>query len=254
MATPKLISSFFQHLHATYSPGSIRTVASHIRSFLKSVEGGERFLCTVPSHCVRNKPIIQILSNLEHNALKKALQFSKISLRDKSIVLLALRTGLRAVDIVGLKLKDIDWIQETISVTQSKTGNSYKIPLPTDVGNLLSSYILDERPKTGSPYLFLRSLSPFRHLCGHSACYAVVRKLFRQAGIRLATERKGIHVIRHSVASQMLSKGVPVTTISSLLGHVDKRSTDVYLSTDEDRMRECCLDLTMISMNCERLK
>ena len=253
MTPPKMVPSFFQHLLATYSPTSIRTVASHIRSFLRFAEGGERFLPLVPYHCTRNKLIIPILTEKEYEALKSVLQTGEVSLRDKAIILLSLRTGLRAVDIVGMKLEDIDWVNDAISIIQSKTGNPFKIPLTADVGNVLSSYILNERPKTDNPYVFLRSLAPFRALSGHSTCYAVVRKTFHQAGIRLGNERKGIHVIRHSAASRMLSKGVPVTTISSMLGHSNKTSTDIYLTTDTESMRSCAIDLSEIPMHCKGL-
>jgi len=250
MATPEMVTLFFQHLLATYKPTSIRIPASHIRSFLGLTEGGERLLPLVPSRCVRNKPIIPILSDKEYDALKSILRSPTIPLRDKTIIQLALRTGLRAVDIVGMKLSNIDWVNDTISIIQSKTGNPFIIPLTADVGNLLSSYILNERPGTDNPYIFLRSLAPFRPLSGHSACYAMVRKAFQQAGIRPGDERKGIHVIRHTVASMMLSKGVPVTTISSMLGHSNKRSTDRYLTTDMEHMKECAIDLAGIVMNC----
>jgi integrase len=250
MATTDMVPSFFQHLLFTYSPTSIRTVASNIRSFLRFSENEERLLPAVPSRCARSKPIIPILSDKEYDALRSVLQSQKVPLRDKAIILLALRTGLRAVDIVGMKLGDIDWVNDTISILQSKTRRSFKIPLTAEVGNVLSAYILTERPKTDSTCVFLRFVAPFRPLSGHSACYALVRRTFHQAGIRLCSERKGIHVMRHSAASRMLSKGVPVTTISSMLGHSNKSSTDVYLSTNEERMRECALDLAEIPMNC----
>jgi len=248
------VPAFFQHLLATYSPTSIRIVASNIRSFLRFSENEERLLRAVPSRCARNKPIIPILTDKENDALKRVLQTQKVSLRDKAIILLALRTGLRAVDIVKMKLRDIDWINDTISIVQSKTGTDFKIPLTADVGNAISAYILRERPKTDNPYVFLRFLAPFKSLADHSACYALVRRAFQKAGIRQSGERKGIHVMRHSAASRMLSKGVPVTTISSMLGHSNKSSTDVYLSTDESRMRECALGLAEISINCGGLK
>jgi len=249
-----MVPSFFQHLLATYKPTSIRTVASHIRSFLEFTDGGERFLPLVPSRCVRNKPIIPILSDKEDAALKRVLKSPEVALRDKAIIQLALRTGLRSIDIVGMKLSDIDWVNDTILIPHSKTGRPFRIPLSADAGNSLSSYILTERPTTDTSYVFLRSLAPFKPLCDHSACYAVVRKSFARAGIRLGRERKGIHVLRHSAASRMLSRGVPVATISSVLGHTNKSSTDVYLSTDEPRMRECVLPLAGIPMNCGGLR
>lgn len=250
----EMVPSFFQNLLATYSPTSIRTVASHIRSFLIFAEGGDRLIPLVPSNCLRNKPIIPILTVKENNALKNVLRTQKISHRDKAIVLLALHTGLRSIDIVKMKLEDIDWVNDTILIMQSKTGKPFKIPLTADVGNVLSSYILVDRPKTDNSFVFLRTLAPFKPFSGHSTCYAVVRRVFLQAGIRLGNERKGIHVIRHSAASRMLSKGVPVTTISSMLGHSNKRSTDRYLATDTENMKDCTVDLSGIPLCCRGLE
>lgn len=253
-ARPEVIPLFFRHLLPTYSPTSIRTVASHIRSFLAFAEEGDRLLRLVPSRCPRGTTIIPVLSDTERVALKRVLRSSDVAFRDKAIIGLALHTGLRSVDIVTMKLSDIDWITDTVSVTQSKTGRPLTLPLTADVGNSLSSYVLRERPRCDSPYVFLRSTAPFKPLSGHSACYAVVRSSFARAGIRDGDERKGMHLLRHSAASRMLSRGVPVTTISSMLGHANKDSTDVYLATDERRMRECGLPLTDIPMTCEGLK
>ena len=252
LASAAMVPAFFQHLHATYRPTSIRTVASNIRAFLRFCKD-DRLLAAVPSRCVRNKPIIPVLSDQETAALEELLQGGSVSCRDKAIILLALRTGLRSVDILSIQLPDIDWINDTITVTQSKTGRALQIPLTADVGNALSAYLLDERPAADTPYVFLRCQAPFTVLSDHSACYAVLRRAFLQAGIRVGSERKGLHVLRHSAASRMLSKGVPVTTISTLLGHAHKASTDVYLTTDQERMRECALDLAEIPVHCAGL-
>ena len=252
LASAALVPAFFQHLLATYRPTSIATVASNIRSFLRFCKA-DRLLPAVPSRCVRNKPIIPVLSDQESAALEQLLHGRFLSFRDKAIILLALRTGLRSIDILNIKLPDIDWINDTITITQSKTGSTLKLPLIADVGNALSAYLLNERPPVDTAYVFLRSLAPFTVLSGHSACYAVVRRAFRQAGIRVGSERKGLHLLRHSTASRMLAQGVPVTTISSLLGHANKASTDTYLATDQKRMSECALGLTRIPVNCAGL-
>lgn len=252
LASTAMVPTFFQHMRSTYRPTSIHVVASNMRSFLRFCEA-QKLLSAVPSRCLRNKPIIPILSDREHDALKALLQRNQLSFRDKSIILLALRTGLRSIDILNIRLTDIDWINDTITIPQSKTGVAFKLPLTTDVGNALSAYLLDERPDTNTPRVFVRSIAPFTPLSGHSACYAVVRRAFHRAGIRVGSERKGIHLLRHSAASRMLSKGIPITTISSLLGHADKASTEIYLTTDRDRLRECALDLAAIPVQCAGL-
>jgi len=246
---PAMVPAFFQHLLAHYQPTSIHVVAAHVRTFLESVEDGEHLLPLVPSRCLRNKPIIPVLSEEEYTALRRALARPEVPLRDKAIIQLALRTGLRSIDIMGMKLSDIDWVNDTILVGQSKTGRLLRFPLTADVGNLLSAYILAERPQADTPYVFLRFQAPHRPFSDSSACYSLLSKVFTRAGIRVNGERKGLHVLRHSVASRMLSRGVPVTTIASALGHADKTSTEVYLATDEDRMRECALPLPELSIN-----
>jgi len=253
-AQPEVVPLFFRHLMPTYSATSIRTVASHIRSFLAFTEGGDRLLPLVPSRCPRGRTIIPVLSETERIALKGVLRGNDLAFRDKTIIGLALQTGMRSVDILSMKLSDIDWIGDTVSITQSKTGGLLSIPLTADVGKSLSSYILSERPRSGNPHVFLRTMAPFTPLKDHAACYAVVRNSFARAGIRLGKERKGIHLLRHSAASRMLSRGVPVTHISSILGHANKSSTDAYLATDEPRMRECGLSLAGIPMNCRGLR
>jgi integrase len=253
--TPRpMVPSFFEHLQATYQPTSIRTVASVIRSFLSFTEGGETLLSFVPSRCLRNKPIIPILSDQEYEAVKAVLRGTEVPLRDRAIIQLAFRTGLRAVDILGLKLRDIDWANDILCVHQSKTGRPLRLPLSPDVGNLLSSYILTERPKADTPFVFLRFKAPHKPLSDHAACYAVVRRVFARAGVRREGQRKGIHVIRHSIASRMLSRGVALPTISTVLGHADKHSTEVYLATDEARLKECALPLSGVPLACGGLR
>ncbi len=251
-AIPEMVPQFFQHLLVTYSSTSIRTVASHVRSFLQFVEA-EELLRSVPVRCTRKKSIIPILSEKENEALWKVLKPQETTFRDKAIILLAWQTGLRACDILKLQLHDIDWINDTISITQSKTGKAFKLPLTTAIGNALSAYIINERPIASEQRVFLRSQAPHKPLSDHAACYGLIRRAFINAGIRLGNERRGTHLLRHSAASNMLAKGVPITTISSMLGHSDKTSTDMYLTTDIASLRICALSLTEIPMNCRGL-
>jgi site-specific recombinase XerD len=253
-ATADRVPAFFQHLGSTYLPTSLRTVASNLRAFLRFAEPDGRLLAAVPERCARRQPIIPVLSEDEHEALRRVLQTPAVPLRDKAIILLALRTGVRAADIVSMTLTDIDWVGDTIYIRQSKSKTGLTLPLTVDVGNALAAYLLAERPNTDSPYVFLRLLAPYRPLGGHSTCYALSRRAFHLAGIRLGSERKGLHLLRHSAASRMLAKGVAVTTISSMLGHADTSSTDIYLSTDEGRLRACALDLAEIPLHCGGLR
>lgn len=100
------------------------------------------------------------------------------------MLLLALRTGLRSVDIINLKLEDIHWKCNTIQIVQEKTGTPLILPLLTEVGNAIADYILNGRPPSQQPYIFLRSQAPYQKLSGRSACYGISYKIMKETGLR----------------------------------------------------------------------
>ena len=163
--------------------------------------------------------------------------------RNYAILLLAIRTGLRSIDIINLKLGDIQWRRNTIEIVQAKTGAPLILPLLTDVGNALADYVLNGRPNSQQPYLFLRTQAPYRQLSVRAG-YGLSCKMMKAAHIRQSLgDRKGLHCLRHYVAARLLSEETPLPIISSILGHRNKDSTKVYLSTDLAHLRACALGL-----------
>ena len=244
----ELIQEFFCELRSTWDFGSLRTASSGLRSFLNFAEEGGRLLAAVPAKLLRKRTIIPVLTQEEEQAVWDVLKTDAVSSRDKSIMVLSLLTGLRAVDIVNLKLNDIDWKCDVISISQRKTKKPLALPLLPAIGNAIARYIINERPKSGLPYIFLSYNAPHKPLQEHASCYSVVRKIFSRAGIRLGNELKGTRLLRHHAASKMLKKGVAVQTISLTLGHADPNSADIYLTTDEQKLRDCALTLSVIPM------
>jgi integrase len=172
----------------------------------------------------------------------------------KRIMVLSLLTGLRAVDIVNLRLSDIDWQSDIISISQRKTNEPLVLPLLPAIGNALARYIMNDRPKSDSPKVFLSGIAPYTPLKDHASCYAVVRGIFSFAGVRHGNELKGTRLLRHHMASKMLRKGIAVQTISLTLGHVNPNSADIYLTTDEEKLRECAFNLSIIPTKVEELR
>jgi site-specific recombinase XerD len=248
------IYKFFNKLRGTWEAGSLRTAASGLRSFLRFTEDGNRLVEAVPDKLLRKRTIIPVLTQEEEQAIWDVLQTDAVSSRDKAIMVLALITGIRAVDILNLRLKDIDWRGDVINIIQKKTNEPLVLPLLPVIGNALVRYITNDRPKSDSPYIFMSLNAPYQPLREHSSCYAIVRKIFTCAGVRVNNELKGTRLLRHHVASKMLRKGVAVQTISSTLGQVNPNSADVYLTTDEEKMRDCALTLAIIPMKVEGLK
>ena len=237
-----VIPGFFGEMSKTWSRKGMHIIIDGLKRFLKFADKDSRLLTCVPK-ARRTRPIIPTLTEDEESALWRMIDSELVAPRDRAIILLSMLTGLRASDIVSLEIKDIDWTNDTISVVQKKTGNLLMLPLVPAVGNAIMLYLLNVRPKSSSPKLFLRYDAPYKPLEGHSSCYAITKKVFDLAGIRKGNQRKGLHLLRHHTASKMLSKGVAIQTISSLLGHTDPDTTKLYLSTDREKLLGCCLSL-----------
>jgi len=167
--------------------------------------------------------------------------------RNRAVLLLAARTGLRPVDIAGMRLADIDWRQARITIVQHKTGRMLSLPLLADVGEAIADYLLHARPAGGSDdHLFLRLQAPFTGLVSRDL-YHVAAQAFTRAGIPAPEGMgSGLRVLRASMATRMLEAEVPLAVIAGSLGHQGTGSTRHYLAGDERRMRECCLDFVGI--------
>jgi integrase len=221
-----------------------RAILCGLRLYFTFINRQDLFAIVDGMHAYRAKRIIPLLNDGEIQKITDAIQSGAISNRDAAIVLFGLTTGIRAIN---LRLSDIDWDNETISFKQSKTGNYVFLPLTVSLGNAIARYLSEERPDAGNDYLFVRTIAPFDPLAGHTSCYAIVKSVFKTAGIRKDARIFGMHMLRHNAASTMVKNEVPISTIAAILGHADINSTDIYITTDEKKLRECVLPMTGIS-------
>jgi len=167
--------------------------------------------------------------------------------RDYAIILLGAVTGLRAIDIVRLKLSDIDWKNGEIKIIQAKTGKSLALPLTKDVGEAIRDYILHGRQQIKNDTVFLRMRAPASALNDSVSIGDMYDDYCKKAGIyRNAFDGKGFHSLRRSVGKNMVTSGVPVTTVAQILGHDNIDSTKKYISLDSRHLKECALDFTGI--------
>lgn len=145
-----------------YQPTSLGSHMPGLKLLLDMNNHTKQFLCEIPEHLPKKREILQVYSDDEYKRIIKNLDDSDdISLRNKAITILAMDTGLRAVDICGLKLSDIDWTHDCIKIIQAKTKRPINIPLSESIGNALIEYLLNERPRSDSDYVFLKSQAPF---------------------------------------------------------------------------------------------
>ena len=150
-------------------------------------------------------------------------------LRDRAIVLLLSRLGLRAGDVAQLRLTDIDWINGTLQVI-GKGRYQVRLPLPQEVGDALLGYLAC-RPNAGdSDRVFLRSRAPSAPFDSGGSVSSVVKHALRRAGVE--TPAKGAHLLRHTAATEMLRHGVPLDRIGLVLRHRSIDMTAYYAKVD----------------------
>lgn len=234
-----------------YTSTSLGAHLPGLRLFLQTNENTKRFEHELPEHLPKKRDILKVYSDEEHERIINYLQESEKSLRDKAISLLALETGIRAVDICNLKLNCIDWEHDFIHIQQEKTVKELYIPLKASFGNAIADYLLNERPITNSEFIFLRKTAPFTPLSGHSACYKILFDTVNESGIKSEGRIYGTRITRHSTASRLLRQGVPLSVISAVLGHGNPNSAMIYLTTEDAKLAECTLPLPKGGMSHE---
>jgi integrase/recombinase XerD len=161
---------------------------------------------------------------------------SPVGKRDRAVLLLLARLGLRAGDIVQMLLQDIDWKGAWIHVS-GKNRRQTRLPLTQEVGDAIVSYVQKGRPRSHTETLFLRSRAPFRGLRDHAAVSMIVATAFRRAGIK-RPGRGAAHLLRHSVASSMLRQGASLQQIAALLRHRSVETTQIYAKIDVTALQQ----------------
>lgn len=225
----------------------ITSLGAHLpglKIFLSMNSNTKGLLFEIPEHLPKKRDILKVYSDEEYNKIIDHLINSEaISSRNKTITMLAMNTGMRAVDICGLKLNDIDWDHDCIQIIQKKTGRAHNIPLTVAIGNALADYLLNERPTSDSDYVFLKSSAPHQPLMSHAGIRSILFNVVNDSDIESKGRIYGTRITRHSTASRMLRSGIPLSVISDALGHRNKNSVMIYITTDDAKLAECTLPL-----------
>jgi site-specific recombinase XerD len=230
------------------APKSVSRIVSNMRSFLRflTMRGILQKDLSVELPKIRvprdaaipsvwdHELVIQLLAAVDRSSVKGK--------RDYAILLLACRLGLRTVDIRQLKLDQIHWDDSTIEFTQSKTGMPMILPLTTEVGEALIDYLKSGRPQVVHREVFLKVTPPFDPFGADSSLYHIVTYWRRLAGVKFrTTQKRGLHSLRHTLATRLLEKETPFPTIAEILGHSSLESTRIYAKADVEALRRIAL-------------
>lgn len=218
------------------SRGETKSAVTAIRSFLRFLiaegrlpPGIERCVPTVPQWRLSSLPRYLEAPDVERVVGSCDLTTSH-GMRDHAILMLLSRLGLRAGDIVGMTLADVDWKRGTLRV-RGKSHREAMLPLPQDVGDALLAYLKQGRPRSGSDRMFLTVLAPTRPFASSSAVCDIVRFALARADVRNPPSR-GAHLLRHSAATAMLRAGGSLETIATVLRHRSPDTTAYYAKVD----------------------
>ena len=163
-----------------------------------------------------------------------------IGKRDYAMILLAVLLGMRAGDICALKFKEIDWRKKVITYTQQKTGKINALPLLPPIGEAIIDYLKNGRFDSDCDHVFIRHIHPYGAIASSSTLSETIKRYMRQAGLTIKS-RKVAHSMRHTVASTLLRNGVPLMTISNIMGHDTPKTTIAYTKVDIPALRKCAL-------------
>lgn len=155
-----------------------------------------------------------------------------VGCRDRAVLTVLARLGLRAGEVAALTLEDIDWRAGVLRVRNGKRQRIETLPLPADVGETIADYLLRTRPRDAPDRrVFQRMIAPAGGVSG-----VVVSEVVRSAARRAGIGEVGSHALRHAAATDMLRAGAPLTEVGQVLRHRLPRTTAIYAKVDLDRL------------------
>lgn len=244
--TLPLIHAYIKTL-AGYTYKTVEQVICSLRTFfrflLETEEIETNFAAKIPMVQARKQTRIpSVWTTEELRQLIEAIdRGSPKGKRDYAIILLACCLGMRCTDIKNLKMENFHWAEKKLVFIQSKTRTALTLPLTQEVGWAVIDYLKHGRPSIDSPYVFVRHLAPFTTFSEDDHLTQLIKRYMVLAHLPTLKKRRGMHSLRHTMASVLLEKDTPLSTISEILGHADADSTAVYLKIDIKRLKECAL-------------
>lgn len=246
--TPELVKEFHNtDKHST--PLGKNTYGIKVRQLLSHMAEQklvpQNLFLAISTQCAPCRNIVSVMDAEMESAVYqyRASATSPLELRNVAMVMLGLRMGVRASDIVNIKIENFDWQKRTVTFVQKKTFKTITLPVPVDVGNSVYKYITEGRPQSGAKgdgYVFIRHHAPFDGMKTIQACRYALKNIMSTYGLELPCGQ-GFHITRKTFATRLLTSKTSIDDISNALGHALHKTAETYLSRDEEGMRLCPL-------------
>jgi len=235
------VIAFLQHLLSRKAPFRDKTAATHVRNFFqylfKSGATASNLALCVPK--VAQRRDVRLPRHLAPDQVETVLASVRANARhgrrDYAMLLLMARLGLRAPEVIAIQLDDIDWRAGELLV-RGKGKLQDRVPIPTDVGEALAAYVRHDRI-SASRSLFVTLRAPNGAFKGGQVVNAILKDAFAATGVKPPVPYVGSHVLRHSLATNMVRKGASLAEVGDVLRHRSRRSTMIYAKLDIDGLR-----------------
>lgn len=235
------VVTFLQHLLGRKAPYRDKSAASHLRAFLQYLfQRGvtkTNLALGVPTVARRWDARLPrfLLPEQVEALLKWARDNPKHGPRDHAMLLLMARLGLRAPEVIAIQLDDIDWRAGELLV-RGKGQRHDRLPIPSDVGEAIADYIRNERVST-SRTLFVSLRAPNVPFKDGQIINTILKDAFAATGVTPPAPYVGSHVLRHSLATNLIRSGASLAEIGDMLRHRSRVSTMIYAKLDIDGLR-----------------
>jgi site-specific recombinase XerD len=237
---PRDIINFFAKRASSWGVTVAKLMVTALRSFFTFLfqygETETNLATVVPT--VPTTQLAEVPKYLASQEVERLLdtcdQSNSTGRRDHAILLLLARLGLRAGEVVALELDDINWRAGEITV-RGKGSSHDRLLLPHDVGKALATYLYSDRPRCPTRRLFIRAKAPYRGFGDASTVSTITAQAFKRAGI--VAPKKGAHILRHSLATNMLQRGASMDEIGEMLRHRMRKTTEIYAKVDIKGLR-----------------
>lgn len=237
---PADITEFVKNHAYDLSHGRARLMVTALRVFLRYLRHRKDIIADLAS-CVpkvANWQLSTLPKFLQPEQVQDVLEHcdrqSSVGRRNYAILLLLARLGFRACEVVALQLEDIGWESGYINI-RGKGGHFARFPLPQDVGESIALYLQNGRPRCSTRRVFVRHKAPIFGFANSSTISSIVRRALEHAGVN--SHRKGAHLFRHTLATEMLRQGASLAEIGELLRHRSPNTTMIYAKVDVTALR-----------------
>lgn len=236
------VVAFMEYLVTRKKPFRDKTPATHLRSFFQylfaqGLTTTNLSLCVPRVHKPWGVRLPRYLSPHEVEAVVASVRSNpRRGVRDYAMLLLMARLGLRAPEIIAIQLDDIDWRVGELMV-RGKGQRHDRLPIPPDVGEAISEYLREDRSSATTRALFVTHRAPNRPFKDSQVINSILKEAFAATGVKPPTPYVGSHVLRHSLATNMVRAGASLEEIGNLLRHRSRSTTMIYAKLDTDGLR-----------------